>query len=60
MMSLTAQWFQAKAVTALTKKFASEDLKGGLSSIHHLAARAGTEDINQAYIDALPPAATLP
>ena len=41
------------------KTFNSDDLKGRVNSIYHQAARAGTEDINQAYIDALT-AAQLP
>jgi YtfJ family uncharacterized protein len=41
------------------KTFNSDDLKGKVRSIYHLAARGGTEDINQPYIEALT-AAQLP
>jgi YtfJ family uncharacterized protein len=41
------------------KTFSSDALTGKIRSIYHLAARGGTEDINQPYIDALA-AAKLP
>jgi YtfJ family uncharacterized protein len=41
------------------KTFNSDDLTGKIRSIYHLAARGGTEDINQPYIEALT-AAKLP